>query len=955
MRKSFLAIWGALLLLSCGKPVEDKDVYVPFAEVPLAWADSIAQTLSLEEKIRQLIILRPQAPSVEDSILPNVRVGGLWLSQWPEQAFRNYVRLAHSAPSLLPPLLLAEPLTALNNQFSDVPRYPKPASIRSINNFDLKEKLKMQRLEQYRQYGITAGLFPFARMLGQEDHHLFPRDFAAEIEESRNYLQILIANRILPLAEGLDPWRLRPSMNTSLQRDSLNLLLHSLVREGLSGLIRKGEKQLAERPAEAVSRRLYLRDTLMFEGLLIDTYPPKNSLQQLLNSGVDAFIVSDSAALKQLCRQWKEALENGLVLPARLEESLLRMLRARRWTNRRTATSIPNDLPEQERPRHEQISRMLYQQTPILLQNPQQMLPFHDPARFYQLLVAGATGLKSFRREIGRYAQFRSRRLNPESDGRLRAMPVSRYRDQHLIIVLGESLLSPEQREELIQSINELSAQSEVAVVNFGDPAPLVRLRKNIGILQVFEQNDWTEEAAARILFGGQEAGATLPYSLSDSLPRGSGAISPKIRLSDGEPEDVGIASHKLTAIDAIVGQAIRKKAFPGAQVLVAKHGRIIYHKSFGYHTYEKKRDVQLTDVYDLASITKVAATTLLAMEARENQQLKLTDRLEEHLPQAAGKPIGKVRLGDLLTHYSGIQPNMPIVPYLLHRNPRRDSFCNTWFCTTEKAPYGIPIGENLYFNEQELDSIWQKVFDLKAGKRRRQRYSDVNLILIQKLLEKKTGKSLEETLYARFFYPLGLRRLRYRPLEHFKKDEIVPTQLDRRWRQQLVQGYVHDETAALLGGVAGNAGLFGNAEDLAILFQMLLQGGSYGGRSYLSAETIEQFTTAPGGSERAYGFEKPWSQSKSSCSSVASPSTYGHTGFTGTSVWVDPEAELIFIFLSNRIHPDSRNWKINQLDVRRRIHNAIYDALDSQPAPQFLQDIPLVEKDAPQSDTDTD
>jgi beta-N-acetylhexosaminidase len=952
MRKSLWAIWGALLLLSCGRTVEEKVSFVPFSSIPVAWADSVAKQMSLEEKIRQLIIVRPDSPADStaswlERVVQEHQAAGLWLSGWSEKAYSRLVFPLLDEASPLPPLIFSEYGLSANNQFSDLPAYPKTDAFYALTDRGLKEKIRLQRLEEYKLWGMNTGLFPFGKMLGQTRlAHFSSEDLPAEKEEALRYQSDLQAIHHLPVIQDLNPWKFRSLTDSCGFPDSCRWLLQTMMEKGLGGIMLPrefGENTNNLSPAGAVSLRLFLRDTLGFQGLLFAKYHKDGSLSYQLNSGVDAFVVSDSLAFFSLIQSWKEALEKGSILPGRLEESLRRMLRARRWIPQSITTETKNNRKGRSRVDHREIVRSLYYRSPVLLQNPEQLIPFREPARYYQLLEAGAGSLKTFRRQVGRYVQFRSRRLSPGKEGQYKALPASQYSKQNLIVVLGDQMSKERMPTRLLLSINQLSLLTEVAVVNFGDPAILSGLNDRVAVLQLFDQNQWTEEAAAQILFGGRQARGKMPYSLASSARRGQGAPSSRSRIGYGQAEDVGIARHKLTAIDAIVGQAIRKKAFPGAQVLVAHKGQIIYNKSFGHHTYDRKRAVRSEDVYDLASITKVAATTLLTMEAWEKNELKLSDRLKEHLPEEAGEgPIGNIQLKELLTHSSGLQPNMPVVPYLLHRNPRRDSFCNEWFCTSRKAPFDIPIAKDLYFNRQELDSIWQKVFELKARRRRKQRYSDVNMILMQKLLEEKSGKSMEELLYTRFYFPLGLRRLRYKPLDHFQLERIVPTQRDRRWRQQLVHGFVHDETAALFGGVAGNAGLFGNAEDLAILFQMLLQGGEYGGRKYLSPETIETFTTAPRGMERACGFEKPWSQSKSSCSGVASPATYGHTGFTGTSVWVDPDADLIYVFLSNRVHPDSRNWKINKLNVRRRIHNAIYDALDTYEGPQFLQDIPL-------------
>lgn len=275
------------------------------------------------------------------------------------------------------------------------------------------------------------------------------------------------------------------------------------------------------------------------------------------------------------------------------------------------------------------------------------------------------------------------------------------------------------------------------------------------------------------------------------------------------------------------------------------------------------------------------------------------------------------------------LQANMPIARYYNNKDSIVDD-CNQFFCKNENDEYSIKIVDEMFFNRKWVDSIWFTIDHLKVKRRGRYKYSDVNFNLIQRVLEKKTNQPLDEFLENNFYKSLNLRRTAYRPLEKFKSKHIVPTEKDNRWRGKLLRGYVHDESASLLGGVAGNAGLFSNTNDLGIMFQMMLNGGVYGEQRYLDQKTIKQFTSANYGNHRGLGFAVKGRRGANSISSSATKRTYGHTGFSGTCVWVDPENELIFIFLSNRIHPRKANTKLYRNQVRRRIHDVIYKSLDT-------------------------
>jgi len=401
-------------------------------------------------------------------------------------------------------------------------------------------------------------------------------------------------------------------------------------------------------------------------------------------------------------------------------------------------------------------------------------------------------------------------------------------------------------------------------------------------------------------------------------------------RVKYAPPEEVGIAKARLSGIDALMQSAIRNYATPGGQVVVAKEGKIVYSKSFGHHTYQADQLVHRTDLYDVASLTKPAATTLMGMKLWENKAFDLIDPIKKISPQFEGKSIGWIRFRDLFTHKSGLQPHMPIWRYL-SKNDTTHALCTNYFCTSERDSFNVKVTENLYFHEKYQQKIHDDVLKLKKDRRRRSfRYSDVNFYLIQQILEEKAGKNLDDYVYQKFYYPLGLRHTRFNPLEKFSKYQIVPTQKDTKWRKQLLRGTVHDETAALLGGVSGNAGLFSTGEEIAVLFQMLLNGGHYGGVQYFDEKTVQYFTERSHGNHRGLGFDKPSSRKTLPYAKSASSESFGHTGYTGACVWADPTKDLIFVFLNNRIHPNTHNTNLTKKRTRSRIHQVVYDALES-------------------------
>ena len=287
---------------------------------------------------------------------------------------------------------------------------------------------------------------------------------------------------------------------------------------------------------------------------------------------------------------------------------------------------------------------------------------------------------------------------------------------------------------------------------------------------------------------------------------------------------------------------------------------------------------------------------------------------------------IFKIKISDLLTHHSGLQAAMPILPYLTYRDSGFGRY-ERYFHPEKNDTFSIEVARDFYLRKDYHDSIWKEIKYLRRFRRRHYEYSDVNFVLLQQAIDTINGYSIHNYLGEHIYRPLGLTNLRFQPLKTLKESRIVPTSHDVRWRGQLLRGYVHDPSAALFEGILGNAGLFSNAYDLGVLFQMLLNGGIYGGDTILNPETVSLFTQLQEG-HRGYGFDKPPRDGRYIVSTMSSPESYGHTGFTGTCVWVDPNYELVYVFLSNRVYPSAKNWRINSLAIRRRIHDVIYNSI---------------------------
>ncbi len=382
------------------------------------------------------------------------------------------------------------------------------------------------------------------------------------------------------------------------------------------------------------------------------------------------------------------------------------------------------------------------------------------------------------------------------------------------------------------------------------------------------------------------------------------------------------------TTVDRIVVEAIEEEAFPGCVIYAADQEGIIFFKGYGFHTYDSVRRVELNDIYDLASVTKVSGATLALMRLYEDKLIQLDDPLDTHLPRL-GK-IGKVTIRECLAHQAGLKPWIPYYQKIKKKNGNYKRKTVGF----PKKEYTYPLSDSLFLHKDFYNKIRKMIRKTKLDKQKKYRYSGLFFYLIPEMVENVTGLSYSHYLSKKFFEPLRTETLVFNPLEKFDSAQIVPTEDDNYFRMQQIHGTVHDEGAIMMKGVSGNAGLFSNAKDLAKLWFMLLSGGKQDTVKYLSPETIQLFTTSqyPNlDNRRGLGFDKPllkYDAIKSSVAEDASLRSYGHSGFTGPLVWADPEYDLLFIFLTNRVYPSRENRNIYNLNVRPRVHQAIYDYL---------------------------
>lgn len=482
--------------------------------------------------------------------------------------------------------------------------------------------------------------------------------------------------------------------------------------------------------------------------------------------------------------------------------------------------------------------------------------------------------------------------------------------------------------ETAIDLIKQVDAAKPSAVFLFGNPYAATPFCSVKNLFVCYEDEAIIQDVAADMLNGRIQPKGKLPVTICASMPSGTG-----VRLE--EPAAPGISPSALSAgamlrLDSIANDAIAQQSTPGCVVLAARNGRIIFHKAYGYQTYDSSRPMTLETIFDMASVTKICATTISVMKLYDQGKLRLDKTLGDYLPWVKGSDKEFLQIRDILLHQARLKSYIPFFRETIDTTTGipKEGF----YSRAQEPEFRVRVADSMYMKTAWRDTLYSRILKSPLEKPGKYIYSDNDFIFLGKIVEAISGMSLDEYVYTEFYRPMGLVTAGFRPLNRFPKMQIAPTEAEKIFRRQLIQGYVHDPGAAMFGGVAGHAGLFSNAYDIAVIMQLLLDKGVLHGRRYLSDSTIELFTKYQSEiSRRGLGFDKPEKDNATRKEPYptlsASPLTFGHTGFTGTCAWADPKENLVFVVLANRVHPDGSN-KFLRMNVRPNLHEEIYRSL---------------------------
>jgi beta-glucosidase-like glycosyl hydrolase/CubicO group peptidase (beta-lactamase class C family) len=947
------------------------------------WVDSVYSTLTQEQKVGQLFMPIAEPGSRWNSriagYIKNQKVGGLLFSKGTlaQQAMStNYAQSLSDVPLLI----ALDGEWGLSMRLTDAPEFPRNIIIGAITDDSLLTLYGKEVARQCREMGIHVNFAPSIDVHTNPDNPIIGTRSYGEnplnvARQGIAFARGLESNGVMAVAKHFpghgdtshDSHKTLPTIRHSRERlEEVELYpFREYVNAGLSGIM-SGHLNVPQLKTKGMPASLspaigvnLLKKDMGFAGLTFTDGMAMKGVSRQPEASVRALLAGNDVILGVINQQKafesvNEAVTNGTIPDSLLRKKVRKILSYKYILGAHRFTPINTGTVRQriDTPHATWLRRKIYDNAVTLLKNQHARLPLKrlDTTRIVSVAL-GAPHANIFQQYLKKQGDLQTFQARTAEE----FLKETELKKQDLIIVsLHDSLAAD------AASLQQLVGNNRFILVFFTMPYATNQYRQIMeaadAVILAYDNTPFAQMSAAQGIFGGISLRGRLPVTTT-AFPEGSGIVTQKTRLGYSMPEEVGIASERLAGIEQIALEGIRQKAYPGCQILVAKDGVIIYEKEFGRFDYGDSPQMTGETVYDLASMTKASATLPAVMKLYDEKKLALLDPIDRFVPTTKGSDKAKIPLRSLLLHESGITSFIPYYTSAIDADsytgrlfgPRSATFhvryAGAWARTDYRfrpdlisrdssAQFHLPVAKGLYASNKMHDVLLGDVIASPLKTKGKYTYSCLNFMLLKEAVERITKQNLDSYVKESFYRKLGATTTTFQPLNYLPVDRIPATEDDPFFRRQHLRGYVHDEGAALFGGISGNAGLFSNAGDLAKLYQMWLNGGVYGDERYLREETVKLFTTAKSSvSRRGLGFDKP--DPGNSNASPTSPGTpvevYGHTGFTGTCFWIDPTNNMIYIFLSNRVNPSRSPNRLSTLNIRERIQEELYNALDNK------------------------
>ena len=941
------------------------------------WVDSVFASLTPDQRLGQLFMVAAYSNKDKrhvqgiDALVKNYGVGGLMFLQGGPRR-QAILTNRYQAEAKVPLLIAIDAEWGLDMRLDSTMHFAKEMTLGAMHDDQYVYQMGREIALMLKTLGVQVSFSPVIDVNSNPNNPVIGNRSFGENKDAvaRNglaYISGLQDHGIMAVAKhfpghgdtDVDSHVALPVINTDLARLT-NVDLYPFQQSFQAGVMGVMVAHLymplfdTLRQTTTLSHNLVtglLKEKMGYKGLVFTDALNMKSIASLHKPGeVDAMaliagndVLLFSEDVPMALQKIKEAIAAGQVTQEDLDQRVRKILRAKFWAglNRYQPVDVPHLMENLDRPVARTVQQEIYEHATTVVKNEDKLLPFHrlDTLRIATITIGERAG-GVFGETMNKYQQGPvynvADRYAPDSTfTRL----LTRLLPYNTVVVslhgmnntpvhsygLGDGALN---------FIKQLQANPRVktAVVVMGNAYALKFVEGARTLVCGYEDNYPAQLVVPQVLFGALPAGGKLPVTVSPGLPAGLGLTTPDLkRLRYATPESEGLDSKILAQIDNVALETVAYAAAPGCQVLVVKNGAVVFDKSYGYYTYDKEHPVDNGTLYDLASLTKVAGTLQAVMYLKDQGRLDLDAKVSAYLPELRGSNKKDMLVRDVLLHQAGLKPGIPTwEKTVTSAGPKP-----TYYATTRSAQFPNEVVPGMFSLSTTADSVWAWTISSallpKVKGKYPAEYSDLSFIIMKHLCERILQQPIEDFLAATFYKPLGLGLLTYNPLTRFPKSCIAPTEDDTYYRHTLLQGSVHDQTAAMVGGIAGHAGLFSNANDLAVLLQMDLQNGRYGGQQYFRTPVVTEFvrTSGAAGNRRGLGWDHGTPElGHGPTSSLAPASTFGHQGFTGTCAWLDPENKIVYIFLSNRVYPDAGNKKLVQYNIRTRIQDVIYRAL---------------------------
>ncbi len=966
-----------------------------------SWVDSVFQSLTPDQRIAQLVWINTAANKNVAAqlkvaeLIKKYNLGGvIFFTGDPEKQVE--LTNVYQAAAQTPLLVAMDAEWGVGMRLPGVIPFPYNMMMGAADNPDLVKEVTREMARQMKRMGVHVSLGPVVDINTQPLNPIIGMRSFGESPELVSacglaYMQGLQESNIIAVAKHFpghgdtqtDSHHTLPVVPYSRERlDSIEMYPFKVLTEnGIAGVMSAhlNVPQLDDQqgiPSSLSSKMLtgILREEWGFKGLIITdamnmsgakAYGEPGEIEALaLKAGND--VVEFPKDVEQTIAGIKKAVDSGLLTQEEIDEKCRKVLAAKYWVglNQLAKVSRYNLMEDLNNPQAELVKRKMIEASITLLENQNEIIPLKRLDTLnVACLAVGVADETPFQSMLSKYTKTDNFFL-PEQFTADELKAVKEKLKEYNLVVAGLHLYESKTRHSMqvgnMQKVRPqrpygltdgtedllsyLSKDIKSIVVFYSSPYALAEVKSfspPAGLVMVYQNDSLVQELTAQLICGGIGASGKLPVSLGNYYKIGDGLkINNSVRLKYTIPEEVGMNSQRLNhRIDSIVSDAISQRATPGCSVLAAKDGKVIFRKTYGYHTYDQRIPVSEEDLYDLASVTKVSGALAAILKLTDEGKINLDDKFSEYWTDWKSglfHSSNKEDLGwrEILAHQAGL------IPYLNYwtETAKDGELKNRWYSFQKTDDYQLEVAPGLFLKNKFKKRIYKDIRKSKLNPPGKYVYSGLSFLLIPQLTKDLSGQAYTEFLDDNFYHPLGAYNVTYNPLDKFPKDQVVPTEYDAYYRKRQVQGTVHDEAAAVFGGVAGNAGLFANANDLAKLIEMYMQMGTYGGERYLSDATMKDFTRVQfpeNNNRRGLGFDKPLlnnnevSPEKAYPCPGASPESFGHFGFTGTFVWADPTHDLIYIFLSNRVYPTRERNMLGKLNVRTNILQAFYDEIE--------------------------